>query len=113
MRTAKPGAGDGRRRVVRISYSSAGCAGDGELTGETAGQAYARNALGLMSSHRHHGGVVSWRYTPRGLLAAHTDEEARDALAVRQAGDRADQRQQGAVRFSHDADGRLVRGADS
>ncbi|ELV5638727.1 PAAR/RHS domain-containing protein [Salmonella enterica] len=57
-------------------------------------------------------GVESWRYTPRGLLAAHTDEEKRETrwqytpegrVATLTNGNGAQ------YRFSHDADGRLMR----
>ncbi len=66
-----------------------------------------------MSSHRRiTGSVESWRYTPRGLLAAHTDEEKRETRWQYTPEGRVTALTNGngaQYRFSHDADGRLMR----
>ncbi|MFU0885861.1 DUF6531 domain-containing protein, partial [Kluyvera sichuanensis] len=103
---------DAEGKAVRISYNRQGLPETVNHPGQQQDR-YTWNALGLMSSRRRLTGCVeSWRYTSRGLLAVHTDEEKRET--------RREYTPEGRIvgltngngaqyRFTHDADGRLVR----
>ncbi len=69
---------DAEGKTVRISYNRQGLPETVCHPGKQQDR-YTWNALELLSSHRRiTGSVQSWQYTPRGMLARHTDEEKRE-----------------------------------
>ncbi|HCD7553912.1 TPA: PAAR domain-containing protein [Citrobacter farmeri] len=102
---------DAEGKTVRIRYNRLGQPERVDHPGKQQDH-YTWNALGLLSSHRRlTGSVQSWKYTPRGQLAVHTDEEKRETRWQYTPEGRVASLTNGngaQYRFSHDADGRLT-----
>ena len=99
---------DAEGKVLRIRYNRQGL----PETVDHPGKQQDRYTWNALSHRRITGSVESWAYTPRGLLAVHTDEEKRATRWQYTPEGRVTTLTNGngaQYRFAHDADGRRVR----